>query len=120
MHTFDEEKSVEEQRAQKYDRFLLGKQIAKMICEHFRATGAGDAVLGLSDLLNVRSQSDDVQNFDAMIGPSTICQQVKHPQKWSWKGYTSQNCRILFSCRPCSLCTTKKLYETMGNQASQD
>ena len=29
---------VEEQRAQKYDQFLLGKQIAGMICEHFRAT----------------------------------------------------------------------------------
>ena len=30
--------SVEEQRAQKYDRFLRGRQIACMIYEHFRAT----------------------------------------------------------------------------------
>ena len=35
--------SVEEQRAQKYDRFFRGKQIAHMICEHFRATGAFEA-----------------------------------------------------------------------------
>ena len=30
--------SVEEQRAQKYDRFLRGRQVAYMIYEHFRAT----------------------------------------------------------------------------------
>ena len=41
--------SVEEQRAQKYDRFLRGRQIACMICEHYRATGAYEAVQGLLD-----------------------------------------------------------------------
>ena len=46
--------SVEEQRAQKYDRFLRGRQIAFMIHEHFRATGAHDAVQGLSELFNKR------------------------------------------------------------------
>ena len=56
--------SVEEQRAQKYDRFLRGRQIAFMIYEHFRATGAYDAAQGLSDLFNVRLQNDDVQNFN--------------------------------------------------------
>ena len=38
--------SVEEQRAQKHDRFLRGRQIAHMICEYFRATGAFEAVTG--------------------------------------------------------------------------
>ena len=52
--------SVEEQRAQKYDRFLRGRQIAYMIYEHFRATGAYEALQGLSDLFNVRLQNDDV------------------------------------------------------------
>ena len=42
--------SVEEQRAQKDDPFLRGRQIAYMICEHFRATRACEAVQGLSDL----------------------------------------------------------------------
>ena len=56
--------SVEEQRAQKYDRFLRGRQIAYTIYEHFRATGAYEAVQGHSDLLRKRLQNDDVQDFD--------------------------------------------------------
>ena len=35
-----------------------------MIYEHVRATGAHDAVQGLSDLFNIRLQNDDVQDFD--------------------------------------------------------
>ena len=50
--------SVEEQRAQKYDRVLRGRQTAYMIYEHFRATRT------LSDLFNIRLQNDDVQDFD--------------------------------------------------------
>ena len=61
---FRKRASVEEQRAQNFDRFLRGRQIARMIYEHFRATGAYDAVQGLSDLFNVRLQNDDVQDFD--------------------------------------------------------
>ena len=50
--------------AQKSDRFLRGRQIAFVIYEHFRATGAYDAAQDLSDLFNVRLQNDDVQDFD--------------------------------------------------------
>ena len=56
--------SVEEQRAHKYDRFSRGTHIAYMICENFRATGAYEAVQGLSDFFSVRLQNDDVQDFD--------------------------------------------------------
>ena len=35
-----------------------------MIHEHFRATGACEAVQGPSDLFNIRFQNDDVQDFD--------------------------------------------------------
>ena len=56
--------SVEAQCAQIYDRFLRGRQIAHMIYEHFRATGAFDAQQGQSDLRNVRLQNDDVQDCD--------------------------------------------------------
>ena len=56
--------SVEEQRAQKDDRFLRGRQIAKMIYDHFRATGGYEAVQGPSDLFITRLQDDDVQDFD--------------------------------------------------------
>ena len=55
--------TVEEQRTQKYDRFFRGRQIAHMIYEHFRATGAYEAVQGPSDLFDIRLQSDDVQDF---------------------------------------------------------
>ena len=42
--------SVEEQRAQNFDRFIRGRRIAYMIYDHFRATGAYEAVQGVSDL----------------------------------------------------------------------
>ena len=56
--------SVEEQRAQKHDRFLRGRQIAYMILEYFRATGANEAVQGLSDLFAKSLQKDEIQDFD--------------------------------------------------------
>ena len=58
--------SVEEQRAQRYDRFLRGRQIVYMIHEHFRATGAHEAIQGLSNLFRKRLQNDDVQDFDVL------------------------------------------------------
>ena len=50
--------------AQKYNRFLRGRQIAYMIYEHIRATGPCEAVQGFSDLFIFRLQNDDVQYFD--------------------------------------------------------
>ena len=82
--------SVEEQRAQNSDRFSRGRQIAYMIYEHSRATGTREAVQGLSDLFTISLQNDDVQDFD---------QRAKYLQMRSWKDFTSQNCRILFSFR---------------------
>ena len=35
-----------------------------MIYDHFRAIGAHDASLDLSDLFNVSLQGDDIQDFD--------------------------------------------------------
>ena len=64
VHFRKKEVSVEEQRAQKYDRFLRGRLLAYMINEHFRATGASESVQGLSDLFRIRLQKDDVQDFD--------------------------------------------------------
>ena len=40
------------------------QQIASMIYEHFRATGAYEAVKELSDLFDIRLQSDEVQDLD--------------------------------------------------------
>ena len=46
--------STEGLQAQNETRFLRGRQMTFMICEHFRATGAYDAAQGQSDLFNVR------------------------------------------------------------------
>ena len=42
---FKKKVSLEEQKAQKDDRFLLGRQTAYMICKYFPVTGAHQTVL---------------------------------------------------------------------------
>ena len=42
--------SLEEQKAQKEDRFLRGRQIAYMFSDYFRVTGPHDTVLDYTDL----------------------------------------------------------------------
>ena len=42
--------SLEEQKAQKQDRFLRGRQIAYLIYEYFRVIGANDSVENHADL----------------------------------------------------------------------
>ena len=45
---FKKKVSLEEQKAQKEDRFLRGRQIAFMTFDYFRVTGAYDTVLDFS------------------------------------------------------------------------
>ena len=47
---FKKKVSLEEQKAQKEDRFLRGRQIACMIYDYFRVTGAHVTVLDYADL----------------------------------------------------------------------
>ena len=56
--------SLEEQKAQKEDRFLRGRQIAFMIYDYFRVTGAHDAVLDYADLFSVTLHGVKIQEFD--------------------------------------------------------
>ena len=56
--------SLEEQKAQKEDRFLRGRQIAFMINDYFRVTGAHDTVLDYADLFSVTLRDDNVHEFD--------------------------------------------------------
>ena len=56
--------SLEEQKAQKEDRFLRGRQTAFMINDYFRVTGAHDTVLDYADLFSVTLRDDNVQEFD--------------------------------------------------------
>ena len=57
--------SLEEQKAQKQDRFLRGRQIAYFIYEYFRVTGANDSVENYADLLTIVIRNDGLQEFDS-------------------------------------------------------
>ena len=57
--------SLKEQKAQKQDRFLRGRQIACLIYDHFRVTGAHDSVENNADLFTISLRNDDIQEFDS-------------------------------------------------------
>ena len=62
---FKRKVSLEEQKAQKEDRFLRGRQIAYLIYEYFRVTGANDSVENYADLFTIALRHDDIQEFDS-------------------------------------------------------
>ena len=62
---FKKRVSLEEQKAQKEDRFLRGRQIAFLIYEYFRVTGANDSVENFADLFTISLRNDDIQEFDS-------------------------------------------------------
>ena len=57
--------SLEEMKAHKEDRFLRGREIAYLIYEYFRVTGANDSVENCADLFTVVLRNDDIQEFDS-------------------------------------------------------
>ena len=56
--------SLEEQKAQKQNRFLRGRQIAYLIYDQSRITGTHDSVENYTDLFTVVLRNDDIQEFD--------------------------------------------------------
>ena len=56
---------LEEQKAQKEDRFLRGRQIADLLYEYFRVTGANVSVDNYADLFTVVLRNDAIQEFDS-------------------------------------------------------
>ena len=61
---FKKKVSLREQKAQKKDRFLRGRQVAFMIYDYFRVTGAHDAVLDYADLFSICLRNNAVQDSD--------------------------------------------------------
>ena len=57
--------SLEEQKAQKQDRFLRGRQNASLLYDYFRVTGAHDSVENYADLFTIGLRDDDFQEFDS-------------------------------------------------------
>ena len=70
---FKKKVSLEEQKAQKEDRFLRGRQIAYMIYDNFRVTGAHDTVLDYADLISITLRNDNVQDFDTKWDEILLC-----------------------------------------------
>ena len=62
---FKKRVSLEEIIAHKEDRFLRGRQIAYLIYEYFRVSGANDSVENYADLFTVVLRNDNVQEFDS-------------------------------------------------------
>ena len=57
--------SLEEQKAQKQDSFLRGRQIAYLIYDHFRVTGSHDSVENYTKQFTIVLRNDDIQEFDS-------------------------------------------------------
>ena len=62
---FKKKVSLEEMKVQKEDRFLRGRQIAYLIYEYFRVTGANDSVENYANLFSFVFRNDDIQEFDS-------------------------------------------------------
>ena len=62
---FKRKVSLEEQEEQKEDRFLRGRQIAYLIYEYFRVTGANDSVENYAEQFTISLRNDDIQEFDS-------------------------------------------------------
>ena len=62
---FKRKVSLEEQKAQKQDRFLRERQIAYLIYDYFRVIGANDSVENYADLFTIVLRNDDIQEFDS-------------------------------------------------------
>ena len=62
---FKRKVSLEEQKEQKQNRFLRGRQIAYLIYEYFRVTEANDSVEIYADRFTVVLRNDDIQEFDS-------------------------------------------------------
>ena len=62
---FKRKVSLEEHKAEKEDRFFEGRQIAYLIYEYFRVTGANDSVENYAEFFTIVLRNDDIQEFDS-------------------------------------------------------
>ena len=62
---FKRRSSLEEEKAQKEDRFFRGRQIAFLIYDYFWVIGIRDSVENYADLFTIVLRNDDIQEFDS-------------------------------------------------------
>ena len=65
--------SLEEQKAQKQDRFLRGSQIAYLINDYFLVTGTHDSVENYAHHFTIALRNDDIQEFDSKWETEFYC-----------------------------------------------
>ena len=63
--TSKEESFWRNKRPRSKDRFLRCRQIAYLIYDYFRVTGAHDSVENYADLFTISLRNDDIQEFDS-------------------------------------------------------
>ena len=89
-----------------------------MTYEHFRATGAYEAVQGLSNFVQIQVCRMTTSKISTLDGINLNYLRAKCPQMWSLKDCTSLNYGTLFCFWPSWLWTIKKLLETMETELS--
>ena len=94
--------SLEEQEAQKQDRFLRGRQIAYLIYEYFWDTGANDSVENYADQFTIGLRNDDIQEFDSKWD-GILLSVTKIPPDDIWEGLYKSRIREseYWSCMTC-------------------
>ena len=91
---FKRKVSLEEQKAQKEDRFLRGRQIAYLIHDQFWVTGTHDSVENFTDLFTIVLRNDDIQEFDSKWG-GILLSMTKIPHDDILEGlYKIKNTRV--------------------------
>ena len=98
--------SLEEQKAQKQDSFLRGRQIAYLIHEYFRVTGSNDSVENYADLFTIGLLRFQVGwNLLSLtkIPPDDILEKIVHIKKCE----RLRNSRLLWHCMTWGFITRK-------------
>ena len=94
---------LEEQKAQQEDWFLRSWQIAFMIYDYSRVTGAHDPVLDYVDLLSVTLRNWWYSGIRYKVGWRFVFCQIFHPMtSWEvctdWEHVSPNNSRLYYNC----------------------
>ena len=96
--------SLEEQKAQKQDSFLRGRQIAYLIYDHFWVTGSHDSVENYTLFFEMTIFRNSIQS-----GTEIYCPWRKSHMMKSWKDCTNKEYESLRNLRPYWNCMTWRL-----------
>ena len=97
-----------EEKAQKQDRFLRGRQIAYLIYEQCRVTGIHDCVENYANLFTVSLRNDDIQEFD-FKWDGILLSMTKIPHDDILEGLYKLRIRVSENSRPYWNCMTWRL-----------